>query len=74
VSDYSWPADGERLAKRARQTWAEAIEALPIGSAVSGEVVGRQPFGVFIGIDQAPGAIGLAEAVLTAKREFGSDV
>ena len=61
MAEYSWPDGGERLAKPAADRWAETIEALPEGSIVTGQVVGRQPFGVFVEISGTPGAIGLAE-------------
>jgi ribosomal protein S1 len=61
VAQYSWPAQGDRLGEAARDRWTETIEALPVGSAVTGEVIGRQPFGVFVAISAVPGAIGLAE-------------
>jgi hypothetical protein len=32
-----------------------------VGAPVTGEVVGRHPFGVFLRIDGSPDAIGLAE-------------
>jgi hypothetical protein len=34
---------------------------IPIGIGFTGEVIARQPFGVFLSIDGVPGAIGLAE-------------
>ncbi|KZB86580.1 hypothetical protein [Amycolatopsis regifaucium] len=61
MSEYCWPEDGERLAERAREAWTATIEALPLGTSVTGEVVGRQPFGVFVRIDGVPDAVGLAE-------------
>lgn len=33
----------------------------PLGSHVSGRVIGRQPFGVFLLLDGVPNAVGLAE-------------
>ncbi|PSL51511.1 hypothetical protein B0I31_12041 [Saccharothrix carnea] len=44
------------------------MAALPVGAPIAGEVIGRQPFGVFIRIDGAPDAVGLAE-VTTMPRE-----
>ena len=61
MAEYSWPDDGERLAKTAADRWAETVEALPEGSIVTGRVIGRQSFGVFVNIGGTPGAIGLAE-------------
>lgn len=51
----------EVLTERARQSWERKISELPVGKQVSGEVIGRQAFGVFICIDQQPKALGLAE-------------
>lgn len=62
VSIYSWPDDRyKQLAERARNTWAATTEALPIGTQITGQIIGRQPFGVFIRIDDHPDASGLAE-------------
>ena len=61
MDEYSWPADGDRLAERAAQCWSDTLNALPTGSKVTGEVIGRQPFGVFVRINEVPGAMGLAE-------------
>ena len=61
VEEYSWPADGDHLAERAANRWAETVAALPVGAEVTGQVVGRQPFGVFVEIVGVPNALGLAE-------------
>lgn len=61
MAEYSWPDGGERLAKTVADRWAETVKALPEGSIVTGPVIGRQPFGVFVDINGTPGAIGLAE-------------
>lgn len=37
------------------------MAALPLGTTVSGEVIARPPFGVFVRIDGVPNALGLAE-------------
>jgi hypothetical protein len=37
------------------------VAAVPIGSRLSGVIIGRRPFGVLIGIDGVPDAIALAE-------------
>ncbi|WP_181320710.1 RNA-binding protein [Saccharothrix carnea] len=68
MNDYSWPADGRLLAERSRLAWSATVAALPVGAPIAGEVIGRQPFGVFIRIDGAPDAVGLAE-VTTMPRE-----
>lgn len=41
--------------------WEATVAALPVGTPISGHVIGRQPFGVFIRIDDVPDAVGLAE-------------
>ncbi|MFE5288343.1 hypothetical protein ACFRAQ_25550 [Nocardia sp. NPDC056611] len=56
--EHFWPENVE-LARRSRAAWAATVESLPVGSPVTGKVIGRQPFGVFIEIDQIPDAIGL---------------
>jgi len=61
VDEYRWPADGDRLAERAASRWAETVVALPVGANVTGQVIGRQPFGVFVEIAGLPDAVGLAE-------------
>ncbi|WP_188277531.1 hypothetical protein [Streptomyces sp. CBMA152] len=40
--------------------WSETVRVLPVGTRIAGEVVGRQPFGVFLAIDDHPNAMGLA--------------
>jgi ribosomal protein S1 len=47
--------------RMAASRWPETIEVLPEGSIVTGTVIGRQPFGVFVDISGTTGAIGLAE-------------
>lgn len=61
MAEYSWPDEGERRPETAARRWAETVEALPEGSVVTGRVIGRQPFGLFVDISGTPGAIGLAE-------------
>ncbi|WP_406632352.1 hypothetical protein [Amycolatopsis sp. WGS_07] len=53
--------DYQAIADRARQAWAATTEALPPGKSITGVVIGRQPFGVFVRIDGAPDALGLVE-------------
>ncbi|MER6154273.1 hypothetical protein ABT147_01880 [Streptomyces sp. NPDC001868] len=36
------------------------MRSLPVGTPVAGEVIGRQPFGVFLSVDGHPDAVGLA--------------
>ncbi len=44
-----------------RESWEATVAALPVEARITGEVIGRQRFGVFIRIDGVPYAIGLAE-------------
>ncbi|MFF7453301.1 S1 RNA-binding domain-containing protein [Kitasatospora sp. NPDC008115] len=61
MSEYSWPWENHQdRAAIARAAWTETVRALPIGTRITGEVVGRQPFGVFLAIDSRPDAVGLA--------------
>ncbi|MGP4114228.1 hypothetical protein ACTWP5_25385 [Streptomyces sp. 4N509B] len=57
--EYAWPV-GDWFS-RLGHGWAAAVRALPVGAVVSGVVVGRQPFGVFVRFDDVPDAVGLAE-------------
>ncbi|MET9262500.1 hypothetical protein [Amycolatopsis sp. NPDC004079] len=59
MDEYSWP--DERLVGRARAAWAATIESLPVGTSITGKVIGRQRFGVFVRIDGVPDALGLVE-------------
>lgn len=61
MNEYSWPDDGIEVSARAQAAWSATLDALPVGTRVTGEVIGRQPFGVFLRIDGAQDAIGLAE-------------
>ncbi|MGW1544030.1 hypothetical protein ACWCPM_27950 [Streptomyces sp. NPDC002309] len=59
---YAWPASSEVAAAEAvRASWVATVAAPPVGSRITGAVIGRQPFGVFICIDGVPDAIALAE-------------
>lgn len=62
MPEFSWPDRSEVPAPDAiEQSWPATVSALPRGSHVSGRVIGRQPFGVFLLLDDVPNAIGLAE-------------
>jgi ribosomal protein S1 len=61
MDGYSWPEDGQWLAARTHRTWDETVAAFPVGTPITGEVIGRQRFGVFIRVDGATCAVGLAE-------------
>ncbi|WP_460068847.1 S1 RNA-binding domain-containing protein [Streptomyces sp. YKOK-I1] len=61
MREYSWPSEnGWCQATAADLTWPETVRSLPVGTPIAGEVVGRQPFGVFLSIDGHPEALGLA--------------
>ncbi|MDX3495983.1 S1 RNA-binding domain-containing protein [Streptomyces turgidiscabies] len=61
MSEYSWPSEnGWCPAVDAAVSWTETVRSLPVGTPVSGEVVGRQPFGVFVSVEGRPEALGLA--------------
>lgn len=68
MDDYSWPKDSQRLAERSLLMWDAIVAALPVGTPIAGEVIGCQRFGVFISIDSAPDAVGLAE-IITMPRD-----
>ncbi|MFD8720593.1 hypothetical protein ACFV2H_22020 [Streptomyces sp. NPDC059629] len=62
MPEFSWPDRSLKPASDAmEQSWPATVSALPLGSHVSGRVVGRQPFGVFFLFDGVPNAVGLAE-------------
>jgi hypothetical protein len=61
MDEYAWPTVAEVPAELLHRRWAATIAALPLGASITGEVVGRQPFGVFIRVDGVPDAMALAE-------------
>ncbi|WP_327318984.1 hypothetical protein [Streptomyces sp. NBC_01235] len=62
MPEFSWPDRSQVPAADAvDRDWPAIVSALPLGSHVSGRVIGRQPFGVFLLIDGVPNAVGLAE-------------
>lgn len=63
VTEYSWPDRGSHRGGEdaAVKAWNDIVRELPAGSPIAGEVIGRQPFGVFVRIDKHPDAVGLAE-------------
>ncbi|MEU3241263.1 hypothetical protein [Streptomyces sp. NPDC006875] len=69
MDEYNWPtrrADdvpGQSL----EELWTATLAALPLGASVEGEVIGRQPFGVFIRVDGVPNAVALAEIIAMPK-------
>ncbi|MGW4562581.1 hypothetical protein ACWEN3_09310 [Streptomyces sp. NPDC004561] len=58
-------------ADEARRHWAAAVAALPVGTRITGEVIGRRPFGVFLRMDGVPNAIALAE-IASCRRGWAS--
>ncbi|MFP3991341.1 hypothetical protein U9R90_28525 [Streptomyces sp. E11-3] len=62
MTEYTWPKGvGDPTPEVIRRAWSATVAALPVGTAVTGKVIGRQPFGVFVQIDGVPQAVGLAE-------------
>ncbi|WP_181512537.1 MULTISPECIES: hypothetical protein [unclassified Streptomyces] len=60
MSEFPWPPESP-TATEVRQFWPETVAALPVGTHVTGRVIGRQRFGVFIRIEGHANAVGLAE-------------
>ncbi|MEU1401232.1 hypothetical protein ABZ471_02505 [Streptomyces sp. NPDC005728] len=62
MDEYGWLTGPEVLAADAvRERWAATVTTLPVGTQITGEVIGRRRFGVFIRMDGVPDAIALAE-------------
>lgn len=62
MPEFSWPDRSPVPASDdIDQTWPVTVSTLPLGSHVSGRVIGRQSFGVFLLLNGTPNAIGLAE-------------
>lgn len=60
MSAYSWPSEHSSWqVADAAAAWPETVRSLPVGSSIAGEVIGRQPFGVFLAIDGHSEAMGL---------------
>ncbi|GAA5021727.1 S1 domain-containing protein [Streptomyces siamensis] len=59
MADRTWPV--EPTAEQIRRSWSATVSALPIGTRITGQVVDRRPFGVFLRIDGVPNALGLAD-------------
>ncbi|MFJ4366641.1 hypothetical protein ACIP4S_21035 [Streptomyces chartreusis] len=61
MDEYGWAANSDMPAADAvRAGWAATVAALPTGSKITGVVIGRQAFGVFVRIDGVPAALALA--------------
>lgn len=67
MTNYSWPDQNAYDAGRNRQAWPATIAALPVGARIEGQVIARQPFGVFIRIDGVPDALGLVEVTAMSR-------
>ncbi|WP_199836823.1 hypothetical protein [Streptomyces sp. CB01373] len=62
MDEYAWPTGPEvPAADLVRESWEATVAALPVEARITGEVIGRQRFGVFIRIDGVPYATALAE-------------
>lgn len=59
MSESAWPDDP--APEQVRQAWSATVGALPVGARITGRVVSRRPFGVFLRIDGVPHAVGLAD-------------
>ncbi|MEH0425347.1 S1 RNA-binding domain-containing protein [Streptomyces stelliscabiei] len=61
MSEYSWPSEnGRRPPTDGAAAWNATVRSLPVGTPVTGAVIGRQPFGAFLSVDGHPEAMGLA--------------
>lgn len=78
MDEYTWPTVAEVPAELLHRRWAATVAALPLGASITGEVIGRQPFGVFIRVDGVPDAMALAEITVIPQGmglpEFGTRV
>jgi hypothetical protein len=62
MTEYTWPNGvDDPTSDDIRRAWPATLTSLPVGARVTGRVIGRQRFGVFVKIDGAPYALGLAE-------------
>ena len=59
MTEYAWPDDPSP--EQVRREWSATVTALPVGTHITGQVIDRRPFGVFIRIDDVPNALGLAD-------------
>lgn len=67
VTEYPWPNPRDENLHRLRAAWPATVQALPRGARVTGTVIARKPFGVFIRIDGMPDALGYAESTAIAR-------
>ncbi|KES06540.1 hypothetical protein BU52_14080 [Streptomyces toyocaensis] len=59
MTDDAWP-DAPTY-EQIRRAWPATVAAQPVGTRVTGQVIERRPFGVFLRIDEVPLAVGLAD-------------
>ncbi|MFB6665299.1 MULTISPECIES: RNA-binding protein [unclassified Streptomyces] len=59
MTEYARP-DGPSSEEVCRE-WSATKDALPVGTHITGQVTICRPFGVFIRIDGAPNALGMAD-------------
>jgi hypothetical protein len=59
MTEDVWP--DEPSPEQIRREWSATVSALPVGTRITGQVFSRRAFGVFIRIDHAPNAVGLAD-------------
>ncbi|WP_327369862.1 hypothetical protein [Streptomyces sp. NBC_01217] len=64
MDEYNWPARRPDVpGQSSEEVWTATLAVLPLGASVAGEVIGRQPFGIFIRVDGLPNAVALAEII-----------
>ncbi|GAA1269737.1 MULTISPECIES: hypothetical protein [Streptomyces] len=72
--EYNWPMRHPDVPGQSpEEVWTATLAALPLGASVTGEVITRQPFGIFIRVDVVPNAMALAE-ILAIPEEMGLPV
>ncbi|MFI8242249.1 hypothetical protein ACIF83_34135 [Streptomyces sp. NPDC085866] len=62
MDESAWPAGPDApVVDAVLESRPATVAALPVGTRITGEVIGRQSFGVFIRINGVPNAIAPAE-------------
>ncbi|MER7662205.1 MULTISPECIES: hypothetical protein [unclassified Streptomyces] len=62
MTEFGWRrGPDDPFPEQIRRAWPATVSALPIGTPITGQVVGRQPFGIFIRIHGSPHAVGMAD-------------
>ncbi|WP_406394497.1 hypothetical protein [Streptomyces sp. NBC_00887] len=62
MDEYNWPTRRPNVPGQSpEEVWTATLAALPLRAPIAGEVIARQPFGVFIRVDGVPNAVALAE-------------